>query len=96
MSDQQAFSEIKRAIEFGLDAQRFMESDIGRYLTKRANAEVEAAQEDLLAVDPTDAKAVQALQNKAVVARTFLMWMGEAVTEGEQAEYQFQQMDSPQ
>lgn len=93
--DHQPVSEVMRLIEFGLDAQRFMGSQIGRYLTARANLDIEAAREALETVDPTDAKAVQAQQNRAAVARNFLQWMGEAVTEGEQAEYQLQQMDSP-
>lgn len=77
------------AIALGMDAKVFMGSQIGRYLTKRANDDIEAAMQGLSTVDPTDPEAIRKLQNEIKVASNFLQWMGELVTEGELAEQAF-------
>lgn len=91
MSEQEDrdLQQIRNQIAFGLDCKVFMESPIGRYLTKRANDEIEAAMQGLLHSHPDDGKTIRDLQNKAYRAESFLQWMGEAVTEGENAERTF-------
>lgn len=84
-------SQLLRQVELGLDAQRFKDSDIGRELQDRANAEVEAALEQLKTVDPTDAKQITLLQNHIWKAETFLLWINEMVQEGVNAEEQLEQ-----
>ena len=79
-------TQIRAQIAFGMDVQAFMRSSIGQYLTARANNDVEAALESLKTVDPEDAKAIRKLQNDAKCAESFLLWMGEAVTEGENSQ----------
>lgn len=79
-------TQIQAQIAFGLDVQAFMKSSIGVYLTSRANTEIFAALEALKTVDPEDAKAIRKLQNDAKCAESFLLWMGEAVTEGENSQ----------
>lgn len=86
-------ADITRRIALGLDIERLMGTDIGRYLQQRAQDKHDAALEALSTVDPEDARAVRALQNEAAVARMFLEWLGEAVTEGEQAQMQLEQQD---
>lgn len=72
-------------IELGLDVEAFMASRVGRYVQKRANDEIEAARDELENLPPSAIEAIQTAQNKAKVARAVLDWMGEAVTDGENA-----------
>lgn len=81
--------QIQNQIAFGLDCKAFMESALGRYLTDRANADIEAARDGLTIVDPADTEAVRKLQNDVRCASNFLLWIGEAVTEGENSERTF-------
>lgn len=93
MTDQQEqrnIEQMRAEVAFGLDVQQFMGTSMGRYLTARANAEIEAAKSELVDVDPEDHKAVRAIQNRAKVASMFLDWMGEAVTTGEIAQAEWQ------
>lgn len=84
--------ELRGRIAFGLDVQQFMGSNIGRYLQARANADIEEALEALKTADPEDPKAIRKLQNDVAVASSVLEWLGQAVTEGEQAERQFHEL----
>lgn len=85
-AEERELQQIRNQIAFGLDMKVFMASPIGRYLAARANSDRDRALEELATVDPHDPKAVQTLQNKIAVAANFLTWVGEAVTDGENAE----------
>lgn len=87
--EEQDLQDVRARISFGLDVQQFMNGPIGKRLTARANAVIEQAQEALGTVDAEDPKAIRALQNRITAASYFLEWMGEAVTEGENAEAAF-------
>lgn len=91
MSEQEdrELTQIRHTIAFGMDVKAFMGSPIGRYLTQRANTARESALEALAKVDPYQPLEVQKLQNQIEVAENFLVWMGEAVTDGENAERVF-------
>jgi len=89
MSQDPELQQIRNQIAFGLDVKVFMGSPIGRYLTLRANQEIETALESMKTVDPDEPKAVRKLQNDIHIAENFLQWMGEAVTDGENAERTF-------
>ena len=89
MSQDNELAEVQAEIALGLDCEAFMQSSAGRYLQARANQEIETALERLKTVDPTDPEAVRRLQNDVRVAEAFLIWMGEAVTSGEQAQKLF-------
>lgn len=88
--EQQELDEIRGLIGFGLDVEAFMSTRLGRYLTEKANADVQSAAEALLEVDPEDPKAIRKLQTKAAAAGMFLLWLGEAVTLGENAQREFE------
>lgn len=84
--EQSDLTQIQAQIAFGLDVQAFMGSTIGRYLTARANNDIEAATDALKTVDAEDPKAIRKLQNEVKCAESFLLWMGEAVTDGENSQ----------
>lgn len=77
----------------GIDAEAFSKSDIGKFLIAKAQAEIEAATEDLIDADPSDWKANQDIRNKIHVARMFLVWLDEAIQVGRHAHDQLREMD---
>ncbi len=88
MSDQQEqrdLTALQREVALGIEVEVFMKSVAGRYLAAKANTEREEALEAFKSVDPENAKAIRALQNKVAVAEMFLLWTGELVTAGENA-----------
>ena len=54
---------VLQAIDFGMEVEAFLQSEIGRYVVKRAEAEVEAAVEAFKTADPNEVKTIQGLQN---------------------------------
>lgn len=73
---------VLKAIDFGMEVEAFLQSEIGRYLTKRAEAEVEAAVEVLKVADPDDVKSIRGLQNTIKVAESVLYWLADAIQSG--------------
>lgn len=88
MSEQEnrELTQIRAQVAFGLDVEAFMRSDMGLYLTTRANNDRDAALEALKDVDAEDPQAIRKLQNDVRCAENFLLWMGEAVSEGMNAQ----------
>jgi hypothetical protein len=78
--------QLRGEIAFGLDVQKFMQSQLGVYLVARARAERAEALEALADVDAEDGKAIRALQASAAVAAAFEGWLQEAVAAGINAE----------
>lgn len=77
---------LLKTVDLGFQAQAFLESDIGQYLVKRAEAQVEEAVEDLKQSDPENPKGIRALQHKIHVAEQVLYWLAEVIQEGRNAE----------
>lgn len=77
--------ELIAEAEIGDAARAFMESDLGRCLVGMALQEVQAAQEALETVNPTDVLAIERLQNQAKLGRQFEQWLKELVQRGENA-----------
>jgi hypothetical protein len=75
-----------KEIALGLDAEKFIATDLGRYMLQRAEGNVEEAVEALKAVNPENAKEVRDLQNIIMVNEYFLYWLADAVTQGKAAE----------
>lgn len=76
-------------IDFGMEVEAFLQSRIGRYLTGRAEDEIEAAVEALKRVDPHDTRAIQAIQNTIHRAESFGYWLAEAIQSGYNAQREF-------
>lgn len=73
---------LHKAIDFGFEVEAFLQSDIGRYLTAKAEAEVEDATESLKRADPECARTIRELQHKIHVAEDIQYWLAEAVQAG--------------
>lgn len=76
--------ELRRAV-FGRQVELFLESEIGEYLRQCAQAEIDNAVRALSEVDAEDPKAVRQIQTKLKVAESVMGWLGDAITQGQQA-----------
>lgn len=74
-----------RAAMFGQDVKRFLQTEIGSYLVKKADTESQAALRDLREVDPFDGPKVSACQMRVKVAEAVIVWLGDAIVHGEEA-----------
>lgn len=83
--------DLNAQIELGLDAEQFFHTKLGQYLEKRAMDSALEAMQSLKTCDPTDDKTIRALQNAVFRAESFVMWIDEAIKEGEIAVNQLQE-----
>lgn len=83
--------ELYQQISLGMDAQKFVESPLGKYLLERAAAEKDEALRSLSVVDPCDWKAVMTLQNIIHRAESFGQWLLDAIEEGRRLEREVQE-----
>lgn len=75
-----------RTVQFGIDVERFVQSDIGRYLLGCAAMDKAQALLGLADVDAADANAVRELQMIIRRADSFKEWLEDAMTAGDNAE----------
>ena len=71
---------------FGRQVAHFLQTDIGRYLTQRAQEDIESAVEELKTVDPHNPVKVTQAQNRVAVAETVMGWLGDAIIKGQAAQ----------
>lgn len=77
---------LLKAIDFGFQVEAFLKSDVGAYLVKRAEEQVESAVQDLKDVDPIQVEKVRAIQNRVKVAESIQYWLAEAIMAGNNAQ----------
>lgn len=79
---QQQGKELHRAIDFGFQVEAFLQSDIGQYLVKRAEGQIDEAVEELK-LAPADApEVIRAIQTRIRVAENVQYWLAEAIQAG--------------
>ena len=79
---------VVRTAVFGKQAEDFVNSDIGRHITKRADDEISECLDKLKVTRPNSPGAVQqieSLQSRIAVCERVIAWLAEAITEGQQA-----------
>ena len=91
MSEEQSAAnrELTGQIDFGFQVQAFLESEIGKYLIKRAEDEIADACEALKTVCPTDPVAITELQTRVYRAESIQFWLAEAMQTGVNAQIEF-------
>lgn len=77
--------QLMESAAIGEAAKLFLSSDLGRHVTNRAADEVDEAISMLIEHDPCDAKGIAALQAKINVAKQSIVYLTEAIAEGENA-----------
>lgn len=80
------------AIRVGYAAEDFAQSELGRFVSERAEQERAHALERLAKVDPFDGRAVSALQLRVAAVDAALRWLTEAVMMGRQASERMAQL----
>ncbi len=73
---------LLKSIDFGFEVEAFLSGDIGKYLVKRAEDEIEAAVEQMKRISPDNAAGIRALQHKIHVAEDIQYWLAEAIQSG--------------
>ena len=80
---------LQGQIELSFKTEEFLASDVGKYLIRRSDEEVEAAVEELKKVSPEDATAIRAIQTRIQVAESVQYWLAAAIEAGHNAARQF-------
>lgn len=79
---------IVRVAVFGKQAEDFVSSDIGRFITRRADEEVTDCLQQLKSISPAmpwGRRKIARLQNQIATAERVIHWLAEAIHEGHQA-----------
>jgi hypothetical protein len=90
MDEQTLFAEVRISIE----ADQFLNTDLGRYLVARADEEIEAAKDELATVPYWRKRKIIKLQNEIAVASKVPRWLGEVLTQGQNAEAHLRELDA--
>jgi hypothetical protein len=84
--EEELSDEVLETAVFGVEVERFLSEDrIGRAIVKRAREDMEAAQAELVEVNPGDPSAVRAAQFKYKVAASVIGWLRDIIVEGQNA-----------
>lgn len=86
--DERYSRELTERIGLGLDAESFLGTKLGMKVLERAQLEALDAMQTLKNIDPTDEKAIRALQNTIYRAESFERWLNDCMTDGETAQMQ--------
>ena len=86
LESEEAADPLFEKARLGVEAETFLGSNVGQYLIKRAEEEIEAAYKRLAECDPFDQALVAHLQNKVRVARAVPQWLAECINEGNLSE----------
>ena len=86
--------ETLQIIDFGFQVEAFLTSEIGRFLVKRAEAEVEEAIDLLKTVKPTEPDAIRDLQTKIWRGESIQYWLAEVIQNGVIAQQQLIEQSS--
>jgi hypothetical protein len=83
--EQKTDEELLEDAEIGEKARTLLDMALGESLILGANAEIEAAQDALLRVTPTDSEEIRRLQNEAKVNQMFIDRVMGLINRGEEA-----------
>lgn len=76
---------LEDMVRFGVEAEAFLKSSIGRYLLERSQEQVDAALHELSTIDPCNSRDIRRLQNVIQRNRDVESWLGEIVQAGWEA-----------
>lgn len=88
-------SEIEKDIKLGFSAEDFLMSDLGVFISQKAETERSAAIEELIAANPFDVEKVAQLQSRVAIADAAMQWLADAVILGQQAQERMRQLEQP-
>lgn len=71
--------------QFGKQVEMWLDTDVGRYMVKRAEQDIDEAIELMKKTNPHDVNLMVQAQNRVKVAESVLTWLYQAIKEGEGA-----------
>lgn len=74
----------------GVEIEKFLPTNVGRYLVGRAEQELVEAHQAMEKCSPDE---LQELQNKAWRAKSFADWLAEAINNGRSAEFELNKQE---
>lgn len=80
--------------QLGEQVREFLTGPAGRYLHGRAKLDLQESQEEALECNPNSffgRRKLKKLQHKAGIARSFMSWCADAITEGE---FSYRELDN--
>lgn len=80
-----AIKELMESAATGEAAKLFLQSELGRYVAGRAADDVEESIAKLIEADPGNAQLILKLQTEINVAKQAIVYLTEAMTEGDNA-----------
>ena len=91
--DQEQNRKLFADVDFGMEIQTFLQSSVGKYLLKRAEADREDGVAKLLEIDPSNMAKILMLQSQVKRADSIQHWMAEAIQQGIYAQQQLMEQD---
>ena len=85
--------EMQRLIKLGFSAEDFLSSELGKFITEKAEAERISAIEELVSCSPFDCESVSRLQSRVAVADAAMQWLADAIILGQEAQERMRQLD---
>lgn len=76
------------------EAERFLQTPLGRHFIERAEAERDAAVEKLKCADAENPKLIRDLQNRVYRAESIQFWLADLITEGRNALHEIQERET--
>jgi hypothetical protein len=80
-------------VRVGMQVETFLRSDVGRYITERAEMEERMLLDELVDVASNDFHNNRRIRNEIAVLKKIKVWLGEAVTAGINAGMVIRQQD---
>lgn len=84
----EVLQDIAKDAETGDLAHKFLKGKVGRYLIDQALIDEEQAFQEFLEVDPQDAHAVRAIQERGRSPKVVIAWLQDAIRKGAAADQQ--------
>lgn len=84
---------IVAQIALGEKFSEFKQGDVYRYLIERVQAEIREAEQELRTVNAYLPDDVNKLQNKVWRAQSFIEWIDQVISEGDQAYLEYQRRE---
>jgi hypothetical protein len=81
--------------QLGIEAEAFLQGNLGRYLLERAEVEIDLRTAELVKADPEDSKVNRELRMHIQKAQLFKTWLKELVSAGRLAEDRIHTEDQP-
>lgn len=78
----------------GVEVNQWFNSKVGKHVIAKAEGEIEEVTAALLDIDPTDKDGIAALQTKAAQARLAVIWLNEAIIDGDVAYRELQEAEA--